>query len=111
MAKRKSKNSTIVSVTVMQRLRLGQIFYSPFAGAVQAFIVTHPIIDRGGIDIFKATQYPNAIYSREFFPGDLGMVGYAYDDRPCCIQPTAELARIADKKYDAWLSHTRDYAG
>ncbi len=39
----------------------------------------------------------------EMFPGDMGLFGYAYDDRPCIAGLTKESVKGKDDEYIKWL--------
>ena len=120
MAKRKSKNPTIVSIDVVERatgrkrvagrgfveqVKPGQIFFLGAAGSLttQALVVLTPITrEWAGVDYFTATQHPHSAYTRKLYPGDLGMPGYQYDDPPCLVQSTPARAIEEAIKFNTW---------
>ena len=59
----------------------------------------------GEIQKFKAyvSEGPKAGRVIDLFPGDMGLIGHAYDDRPCIAGLTKESVMGKDNEYLAWL--------
>lgn len=72
-------------------------------------------------DVYRSTAYIDKIdtltkftlWGKEetrksnIFPGDLGMPGYKYDDRPCVLFRSRLAAEAAHEVYGKWLDEHR----
>lgn len=59
----------------------------------------------GEIPKFKAYVSEGGKVGRviDLFPGDMGLTGHAYDDRPCIAGLTKESVATKDSEYMSWL--------
>lgn len=106
-------NNTIKSIRVSVKafaINVGDIVHTAdmFSGGITGEVI-EGITAPNGTHKFKV-KVLNAGWEfmvgreHELFPGDLGMPGYTYDDRPCSLFCSREAAKAADGKYLDWLT-------
>lgn len=103
-------NETIKSIKVRRRFQVGQhIWIGRFYADIGEFIVTAPPTVSGEhhqrLLVCGLNGAVPPIGLDEWVSlADLGVPGYAYDDRPCQVHSTREAAeKAAQEHYDWWL--------
>lgn len=102
-------NSTIVAIAVHQKLNIGDRFWYVDFGDVREVTITTKLCWRpyrilaGGDWWLKYTDASGNVY--EDNPGDMGVPGFAYDDRPCkLVKGTKDDAAARSKEYLQWFA-------
>lgn len=109
----KRRNPTIKSVVVSRRkmqIIPGETMYVCEAFGGYTFKVLE-LTNRNGIEILRAKVLDTTSdvgkfwigKERDFFPGDLGVPGYAYDNRPCSLFTTKAAAKAHGRSYWDWI--------
>lgn len=94
----------IRSIKVKQLMPVGKTFFLAENGAIQSLRVIRPPYFENEVWKMDVVQHPHVMLQRTLYPGDLGMPGYAYDNRPCKVQPTVRAAREANMRYKVWCT-------
>lgn len=107
------KNNTIKSIRVAAKpfpINIGDIVHTAdmFSGGMTGEVI-EGITAPNGTHKFKvkviSSDWEFLIgREQELFPGDLGMPGHSYDDRPCSLFRSREAAKAADGRYIDWLT-------
>lgn len=109
MAKR---NTCIKSVVVKRKpvsLAIGEVVHVCQMFGNRSFVVTGEVDNTGGLNKLPvkcfAADHDFYIGRHDFiFLGDLGVPGYAYDDRPCSLFSSKMAAVAHGDSYEKWLS-------
>lgn len=83
----------------------GMKLWSNF-GYIREHTTTSGIYKSAGInkiDTLTFNRYAEEQFAAAIFPGDLGMPGFARDDRPCVLFRSKAAAEAAGDVYDKWL--------
>lgn len=94
----------IRSIKVKQLMPVDKTFFLVEDGAIKSMRVIRPPYFENSVWKMDVAQHPHVIMHRTLYPGDLGMIGYAYDNRPCQAQPTVPAARVANVRYKEWYA-------
>ena len=94
----------IRSIKVKQLIPVDKTFFLVEGGAIKSMRVIRPPYFENYVWKMDVVQHPHVMLQRTLYPGDLGMIGYAYDNRPCQVQPTVPAAREAYELYKAWYT-------
>lgn len=103
-------SETIKSIKVRRRFNVGQrIWIGRMSGDVGQFVVTAtPTVNGENNQRLLVEGLDGAVppmgFSDWLSLADLGVLGYAYDDRPCQVHSTREAAeKSAVEHYDWWV--------
>ena len=105
--------STIKSIVVKRKpmdLSIGRIVYTCDAFSSCTYVIVgEPETDPWKLKVHCINSDHDFYIGRdtEIFLGDLGVQGYAYDNRPCSLFTSKEAAVAHAGKYYEWLSTSR----
>lgn len=104
---------TIQSIRVQQKFDLGEIWFNTDSGFPEPCVIAskpfyHEYLPGNGCWVIRL-QDPVYGHIRQFFLGDLGVKGFAYDARPCKLVRTLDEAKDTIRAFDDWASDDRNF--
>lgn len=110
--KNNRQNNIIKNIVVKHKpfaINIGDIVHTAdmfggLTGVVIEGINAPCMIQRFKVKVIAAEWEFMVGRERELFPGDLGMPGHSYDDRPCSLFRSRQAAKVADGRYTDWLT-------
>lgn len=91
-----------------------KLFTCDMFGSMSVTVVSPVETTKHGIELVKVFVDDGLYGSKgrvtEIFPGDMGVPGFAYDNRPCSLFRTKQAADAHKGKYVEWLDNSPRYS-
>lgn len=106
--------SCIKAIKVHQKFTIGETIFASGPGRVEEFIVrSKPYVKESSFDddghqvwvlkIKPVIPHPFVVEEEQLlFLGDKGVIGFAYDNRPCTVAKTLEKAKLQLEWREMW---------